>query len=214
MKGVVKKRMWVVLGKKKKEERGKGNDWIPLGSEPVQLNNGSAEQYWLGWWGGRWQYAYCCSLSDFCCRRLSTLRKEFSFQPASWAINPTTCWSQRNCLLPFANLAPLKNKNRRGAPSRRCSKGCLQMLLWIRPTDWEIKHALLSVHTHCLLFYYIWCGMNHISKIKRKVDSFILKAGPGPNLPRWLMMADMLRGSGGWAGKAQTLIGQWRKNLF
>lgn len=129
MKGVVKKRMWVVLGKKKKEQRGKGNDWIPLGSEPVQLNNGSAEQYWLGWWGGRWQYAYRCSLSDFCCRRLSTLRKEFSFQPASWAINPTTCWSQRNCFLPFANLAPLKNKNRRGTSLRRCLKGCLQMLL-------------------------------------------------------------------------------------
>lgn len=129
MKGVVKKRMWVVLGKKEKEQRGRDNDWIPLGSEPVQLNNGSAEQYWLGWRGGRWQYAYCCSLSGlelYRCRRHSTLSKELSFQPASWAINPTTCCSQTNCLLPFANPAPLKSRSSRGKTSRRRSKGWLQ----------------------------------------------------------------------------------------
>lgn len=113
----------------KRTERGRENDWIPLGSEPVQLNNGSAEQYWLGWRGGRWQYAYCCSLSglELCrCRRHSILSKELAFQPAPWAINPTTCCSQTNCLLPFANPAPLKSKSSRGKTSRRRSEGWLQ----------------------------------------------------------------------------------------
>lgn len=42
MKGVEKKRMWVALGEKKKGWRASANERIPPGSEPVQLNNGSA----------------------------------------------------------------------------------------------------------------------------------------------------------------------------
>lgn len=109
------------VGGNRERRRWRRADWIPPGGEPVRLNNGSAEQHWLGL--VRWEMTMCLPLFLIpTSTPAPPLPRKGSPRPVRhfllgqhpWAINPSTCCTPTNCLSPLPMRRHQKRRRRVG----------------------------------------------------------------------------------------------------